>query len=88
MGESLRWEFVRELGRIFLRTAVVVLEAGFLHLELGHHIHKDHNERMQKTIARFENTKMVGCINCRSRVLVDVQVEGALRLTYCALRLP
>lgn len=43
-----------------LKTPDVVLGPGFLHLELGYHIHKDHNERMQETIL-FKVEEMVIC---------------------------
>lgn len=32
---------------------------GFLHLELGHCIHQDHHERMQKIFLRFKCAKKV-----------------------------
>lgn len=61
MGESLKdlkeWGLVEKLGR--LKPTLVVLKAGFLHLELRHHIHQDHNERMQNIILHLNVQKMV-----------------------------
>lgn len=46
------------LGWLLMKTPVVVLVAGFLHLELGHQIHQDHNERMQKYIFAAQNVQI------------------------------
>lgn len=81
VGESLRREFDREVRRIFLRTPVVVLEAGFLHLELGYHIHQDHNARMQKNNPAIQMRKN-SCIGCHNKALVDVQVG-----VHCSLHI-
>lgn len=61
MGESLRSEFDLGRGRIFPSGRLLLLfwRLGFLHLELGHHIHQEHNIRMQKTIQRFKCAKIV-----------------------------
>lgn len=74
-----------------LKTSVVVaLEAGFLHLELGHHIHQDHNERMQKTILQLECAKMIELTAISKRWLMCKLGGGgvALQPTCCGLQSP